>query len=163
MSAPRRSRAALVLLIVMIAWGGAVLAGPWFATAPRGSLRVALASAVYLAGGVVCHQRAERSFHVFGAQVPVCGRCEGVYVGAASVAAVVLVLAAAGRFPAPTRLATRSIVIAAALPTAISWTREHRGWVNGAPAIRAALAIPLGMAVALVAAAWYAARNGRTT
>jgi uncharacterized membrane protein len=155
-SSRRGSLPALVLLILMIVWGGAVLAAPWLAAAPRGSLRVAMASGVYLAGGVVCHQRAERSFHAFGAQLPVCGRCQGVYAGAASAAALAIALGAVGRPGRRTTLATRSFMTIAALPTALSWTLEHLGWADGTPAIRAVLAVPLGVAVAVVAAAWYA-------
>ena len=155
-SSRRRSRPALVLLILMTAWGGAVFAAPWLAAAPRGSLRVDMAAGVYLAGGVVCHQRADRSFHVFGAQLPVCARCQGVYAGAAAAAALALGLGAAGRLGRRATLPTRSFLIVAALPTALSWTLEQLGWVHGTPAIRAVLAVPLGIAVALVASAWHA-------
>ena len=41
------------------------------------------ASAVYVAGAVVCHQKAERSFSLAGQPLPVCARCTGIYVGAA--------------------------------------------------------------------------------
>lgn len=38
---------------------------------------------LYAIGSLVCHQRAERSFHLAGAQLPVCARCFGIYLGAA--------------------------------------------------------------------------------
>ena len=38
---------------------------------------------VYLFGGRICHQIAERSFFLDGAQMPVCARCLGIYAGAA--------------------------------------------------------------------------------
>jgi uncharacterized membrane protein len=53
---------------------------------------------------LVCHQRPERSFWIFGYQVAVCARCLGIYLGAAiglvlrtsrGVAVQMLVLAAA--------------------------------------------------------------------
>lgn len=47
------------------------------------------AAAVYGIGSIVCHQRPERSFHLFAVQMPVCARCTGIYAGAA-VAALVL-------------------------------------------------------------------------
>ncbi|HEX8472680.1 MAG TPA: DUF2085 domain-containing protein [Pyrinomonadaceae bacterium] len=34
------------------------------------------------AGSLWCHQRAERSPHVWGVQMPVCWRCSGIIVGA---------------------------------------------------------------------------------
>ena len=49
------------------------------------------AAGTYLIGGVVCHQRPERSFHLHGVQMPVCARCAGLYLGAG-----LGVLAAAG-------------------------------------------------------------------
>lgn len=50
----------------------------------------ALAFVIYRLGGLICHQRPERSFAIAGAQLPVCARCAGIYAGAA-----VTVLAAA--------------------------------------------------------------------
>ena len=158
--ATRAIRLPLILLVLMILWGCAVLAAPWLAASSPGSLRVAAASGVYLLGGAVCHQRAERSFHVRGAQAPVCGRCEGVYV-AAAIAAVLTLVVARGRVPWD-RVVTRPLVIAAALPTALSWGLERLGWMDGTPAVRAALAVPLGVAVALLVAAWHAGPDART-
>src|SRR5260221_7816536 len=54
------------------------------------------AFAVYGMGSVLCHQRPERSFHLWGVQLPVCARCVGVYAGAA-----LLALAAAARAVEP--------------------------------------------------------------
>jgi hypothetical protein len=59
----------------------------WFALvvlAP--DLPPALAAIVYGIGGVVCHQRPERSFHWHGAQLAVCARCTGIYLGACTTA-----------------------------------------------------------------------------
>lgn len=36
---------------------------------------------VMLAGSVWCHQRPERSPHLWGAQMPLCWRCTGVFAG----------------------------------------------------------------------------------
>lgn len=57
-------------------WGCALLAAPF--------LPAALSAVVYLSGSVVCHQLADRSYHVGGAQLPVCARCIGVYWGLAA-------------------------------------------------------------------------------
>jgi hypothetical protein len=51
------------------------------------------ALAVYAVGGVICHQRPERSYHFLAAQLPVCARCTGIYFGAA-VGAIVAVVGA---------------------------------------------------------------------
>src|SRR4051812_3618485 len=51
----------------------------------------ALAAGVYGVGHFVCHQLPARSFHLWGAQLPVCARCTGIYLGAA-VAAVSLTI-----------------------------------------------------------------------
>jgi len=37
------------------------------------------ALSVYAAGGVVCHQLPDRSFLLWGHQLPVCARCTGIY------------------------------------------------------------------------------------
>ena len=44
---------------------------------------VALAFALRHAFALICHQRPERSFWMFGASVAVCARCLGIYLGAA--------------------------------------------------------------------------------
>src|SRR5262245_3978961 len=51
-------------------------------------IRRLVAAAAYVAGSVICHQRPERSFFLWGAQFPVCARCTGLYVGAAAAALV---------------------------------------------------------------------------
>src|ERR687883_677826 len=35
-----------------------------------------------LAGSLWCHQRPERSPHLFGVQLPLCWRCSGIFLGA---------------------------------------------------------------------------------
>lgn len=37
--------------------------------------------ALMIFGGTVCHQRGERSPHLFGVQVPLCWRCSGIFIG----------------------------------------------------------------------------------
>jgi hypothetical protein len=49
---------------------------------------VPLAAAVYGIGSLVCHQLSERSFHWHGAQLAVCARCTGIYLGACAIAVV---------------------------------------------------------------------------
>jgi hypothetical protein len=42
-----------------------------------------LSFVTYLVGSLLCHQRPERSFFLWGSQMPVCARCLGIYAGAA--------------------------------------------------------------------------------
>ena len=81
MNAGRRAATVLLLLTLI---GGATL--PWVACARGSSIRTisGAALAVYAAGHLVCHQRTERSFASCGYQWPVCGRCAGLYMGAAA-------------------------------------------------------------------------------
>jgi uncharacterized membrane protein len=65
--------------LLPIALIGAVLAVPYFLTHHLGPVGVALQHGFAL----VCHQRTERCFWIFGAPVAVCARCLGIYVGAA--------------------------------------------------------------------------------
>lgn len=66
-------------VLLPIALIGAVLAVPYFLTHHLGPVGVALQHGFAL----VCHQRTERCFWIFGAPVAVCARCLGIYVGAA--------------------------------------------------------------------------------
>lgn len=56
-----------------------------------------VALAVYAVGAVVCHQLPARSFHLWGAQMPVCARCTGIYFGAAVAPAIAWVRVKARR------------------------------------------------------------------
>ena len=51
--------------------------------ARRVAVAYAFALGVYAIGSLICHQLPERSFHLWGAQLPVCARCTGIYAGAA--------------------------------------------------------------------------------
>ena len=73
------------------AWPMALLLAPVAAARPQpSSVGYGFALVVYAAGSLICHQRPERSFHLLGAQLPVCARCMGIYVGAAVTACLVL-------------------------------------------------------------------------
>ncbi|HAF15748.1 MAG TPA: hypothetical protein DHU55_10865 [Blastocatellia bacterium] len=45
---------------------------------------------IFWVAGFLCHQRPERSPHLFGAQMPLCWRCTGILAG--SVALVILLI-----------------------------------------------------------------------
>lgn len=77
---------------VTLAWLALVVLAPAVLARDVGGRAAAVVSAgAYLMGGVVCHQRSDRSFHPIGVQMPVCARCFGLYLGAG-----LGVLAAAG-------------------------------------------------------------------
>ena len=131
------------------------------------ALGAPVSALTYVTGSFICHQRADRSFHIRAAQVPVCARCLGLYVGA--------VVGAAGalwrrRPPAGTGLKTRPyetrsyetrfhesgpgdrlrlLLVIAALPTALTWGSEMAGWWGASNQVRFLAALPLGAAVAL--------------
>ncbi len=99
---------------------------------------------VYRAGSIICHQRPERSFRLFSAQMPVCGRCTGIYLGGALVAAALVALRRRER-----RLpySARTLLFAGVLPGVATLAYEwSTGQVPG-NAIRALSGVPLGAAV----------------
>ncbi|HEY3162455.1 MAG TPA: DUF2085 domain-containing protein [Vicinamibacterales bacterium] len=132
----------LLVALTAATWLALIIAAPL--------LPVPLAATVYALGSHICHQRPERSFHLFAAQLPVCARCLGIYAGAAlgSIAAL------AARIRAGTRaVSPRLLLLCGAVPTAVTVAAE---WIGGAApsnAARASAGLPLGFVVALVVAA----------
>jgi uncharacterized membrane protein len=123
-----------------------------------------MALLVYAAGSIVCHQRPDRSFHLWSAQMPVCARCTGIYAGAAISAAVLLVRSRAARaeFSSPILPnAVRRILAAAALPTAATLIVEWTTRLTPSNTVRALAGIPLGAAVAWVIGAAVCEDRGR--
>jgi uncharacterized membrane protein len=111
-------------------------------------LPAAVATVLYAAGAILCHQIPERSFYVDAFQLPVCARCFGLYAGGAagSVAAAALAVGRRLRTPRPPYAAT----VVAALPTLVTLIVE---WGFGWPvsnAVRALAALPLAAIVAFV-------------
>ena len=110
---------------------------------------------IFAIGGVVCHQRPDRSFFIDGHQFPVCARCTGLYLSGAIGLAGWWAMKLARRWrPAAIdpRLAVRLLLIAA-IPTAISLISGAIGWWDGSNLTRALLAIPLGASAGAIAAA----------
>ncbi|NJC96710.1 MAG: DUF2085 domain-containing protein [Anaerolineae bacterium] len=54
-----------------------IVFGTWFYIAPPGLLGKADA-----VGYAICHRIDERSFHIFGRQLPLCARCTGEFYAA---------------------------------------------------------------------------------
>jgi uncharacterized membrane protein len=116
-----------------------------------------LSFGTYLVGSLLCHQRPERSFFLWGSQMPVCARCTGIYAGAA-IAAVVLPVVARLK---PSRLRSlasaggarhwaRMLLIVSIVPAAATLGYE---WTTGnTPAnwIRALSGLPIGVVVAWI-------------
>lgn len=103
------------------------------------------AMAIYLIGGAICHQRDERSFHLWARQLPVCARCTGIYVGAALAAIALSVPALRRHGPRHHR---RAVLIWAALPAAASLVYEWTTGITPGNGLRAATGVLLGAAVA---------------
>jgi uncharacterized membrane protein len=116
-----------------------------------------LSFGTYLVGSLLCHQRPERSFFLWGSQMPVCARCLGIYAGAA-IAAIALPFVARlkpSRLRSPAREAgtprsARMILIVSIVPAAATLLYE---WTTGdMPAnwIRALSGLPIGVVVAWI-------------
>lgn len=114
-----------------------------------------VAVTAYGLGAVVCHQLADRSFHVAGEQLAVCARCTGIYAGATVVWVWQWVRwrAAAPIERSPVRDTTagsRVVLLLGLLPTLVTVAAEQIGLWYPSNGVRAAAGLPLGMAVALV-------------
>ena len=112
-------------------------------------LPVPAAGILYAFAAHLCHQRPERSFHLFAAQLPVCGRCLGIYAGAA------IGLLAPRHVFGRARVSWRSprtLLLAGAAPTVITLVAEWSGAWSGSNAIRATAGAWLGAAVGIVVA-----------
>jgi uncharacterized membrane protein len=161
--------ARVLLALATAGWVVAIVA------APAAALGVPASGIVYAASSYICHQRPERSFHLAGAQLPVCARCFGLYLGGAVGALGAAAIAALkGRAPgtggakgsggatgedcrasgdmwrrASALRNARAAILLAALPTAITWSAETAGLWSPSNVTRFAAALPLGAIVAL--------------
>jgi len=134
-----------VLTIGALAWSATLFVAPFGLTSDNPRV-VTAAAAVYSSAGLICHQRAERSFHLAGVQQPVCARCTGLYVSGAVGSLTAWIL---WRRPhAPRR--TRRVLVLAAVPTALTVGLEFAGLVYPSNTVRAMCALPLGGAGAWV-------------
>jgi uncharacterized membrane protein len=138
------------LLAVAVGWSAAILAAPRIRAATDGPAASRLAAMTYVVGAVVCHQRPERSFHIAGAQMPVCARCTALYLaGAVGLLAWPFVRRA---MPA-TRASFIRALIVAGVPTAITLATGAIGLWDPPNGLRAAVSAPLGLVLGAVLAA----------
>ena len=147
------------LVIAAFGWLTALCASTVVASLPHpGSVPYLLSLSVHLLGSYVCHQRPERSFHWWGAQLPVCARCVGLYFGAS-----IGFLAAALFHPHPAcvrpssgsdDVTTRTRVRLAVSVVPIALTLGYEWSTGQAPSnwVRAVSGLPFGAAIALVVA-----------
>jgi len=174
MSALTRTFAALA-----IAWAILVPVAAFAASrTPPVEFGGALAVVVYRIGSLICHQRPERSFYLFGVPLPVCARCTGIYAGAALMAIAVAVRGAGaghhsnadttsdgvrhadGSDVRPGVVNARRVLFVSALPTVATlvyeWSTAHMPthW------IRAMSGLPLGVVVAWIVCTVAPARRG---
>lgn len=120
----------------------------------RGGGAAAVSAAIYEGAGLICHQRPERSFHLAGVPMPVCARCSGLYFSGAAGA----LLAWSRRRNKVTRpRSSRLVLLAAALPTALSVAGELAGVIPSSNSSRMIAALPLG-----AAAGWIFVRSLRS-
>jgi hypothetical protein len=142
-----------------LAWTATLPLATWLASRAHNNVAAyAFTLGIYGIGSLVCHQLPARSFQLWGAQMPVCARCTGIYLGGAVVAAV----AAVSRRLSPRadpdgarRRRDRFVVMAAALPTAATLVFEWTTGQTPAGTTRAVAGLPLGAAVS-----WIVARSG---
>jgi len=134
------------LRVGAVSWAFALpLAAFAAARAAGGPALRAFSALTYAIGSLVCHQRPERSFALWGLQLPVCARCTGIYVGAACVA-----FGYWRRQARPRRLSPMALLLLAATPTLVTLAVE---WLTSAAPpnmVRAVAGVPLGIAVQLV-------------
>jgi uncharacterized membrane protein len=140
-----------VLPALAVAWAGLILLAPWLGSAsslPRGAS--SLSAAAYWLGSLVCHQRPERSFHVAGAQLPVCARCTGLYVSGA----LGVVLASSRVWPrrVVSFSSWRAVLVLAGVPTVATIIVEWWQPTSSSALVRAAAAVPLGLAAGVLLA-----------
>ena len=122
-------------MLVPLLLAGVALAVPYLLT--HGFLTIGLA--LQRGFALVCHQRPERSFSLFGSSVAVCSRCLGIYLGA------VLGLL----FRTSRTIALRWLIAAAALnllDAASELVGMHGNWLG----VRLVLGLTLGVSGAMM-------------
>jgi uncharacterized membrane protein len=154
--------AAAAFSVGALAWAAAIpLAAVVVASTSGMAVPKVAASAVYVAGAVVCHQKPERSFHLAGQPLPVCARCTGIFAGAALAVLGMAAFATGGR-SASVRLdvqRARVIGLVALVPTLATLAWEWAIGTTPSNPVRAAAGLPIGVTIAWIV--WRSARSHR--
>lgn len=133
-----------------VGWFGALPLATFASSQPSlPTLAYLLSFGTYLVGSLLCHQRPERSFFLWGSQMPVCARCTGIYAGAAA-SALLAIGVRRLRAEAFALHHARLALCVAVLPAAATLVYE---WTTGdTPAnwIRALSGLPIGVVVAWI-------------
>jgi uncharacterized membrane protein len=141
------------VLVMTLAWLGALVMAPYaVAHLHRADPAFAGSAVLYVVGGLVCHQRPGRSFHLWGAQFPVCARCAGLYAGSV-LGAVLAIVAGRRRNRRPSGSAAPSLalqprraILLCAIPTVITLFAEWLLGTDVGNVARAMAGLPLGAA-----------------
>jgi uncharacterized membrane protein len=137
-------RLAVLLTSLAVLWAVLLLLTP-LALRSGAPLPAVGAATIYAGSGRICHQQRERSFAIAGTPLPVCARCAGLYLAGALGA---LLAWAPGRRRYGSR--DRLVLLACAVPTAVTWALEAAGVMGFSNAARALAALPLGAAAGWV-------------
>jgi len=126
-----------------VGWPALLPAGAYFASHPVSRIGYPLAFAIYAVGSFICHQKPERSFHLWMTALPVCARCTGIYLGAG------LAAVASGFSQTARRVRRRAdaAIVLAALPTIATLLYEWATGIVPGNWIRAAAGSPLGAVI----------------
>lgn len=137
------------LLLASVIWAATLVAAPYIVSQVSEDAPVLRAAAVvYALGSFICHQRPERSFRFSGVQVPVCARCEGLYLAAPFGMVGLMAVRRRYRQVVASRHTWRQVVIVASSLTILTLAWE---WMTGemtSHAVRAIAGAVLGAAVA---------------
>lgn len=148
-----------LLAATALLWVGALPLAAWLRGATGGTSAL-FTFLVYGIGGIVCHQRPERSFHLAALPLPVCARCAGVYAGGAAVALMAL---AGYRFHRYSAAKARAWLIAAAAPAILSLFYEWLTAQAPSNAVRAVTGVLVGATVAVMVLAFLDDEVSRAT
>jgi uncharacterized membrane protein len=152
----------LLILVAAVGWTVALPAAAWAAAQPpEARFAHTLAFVIYEFGRVICHQRPERSFHLFAEQLPVCARCTGLYLGGAVAAVLYVAVRSSGSASMPEPARVRMLLLLAALPMVVSLVYEWTSGVVPSNALRAITGVLFGGLVAVVVLEGVAARPPR--
>ena len=141
-----------ILVAAPVVWLAALFGA--LVIASRASVGVplyALSAALYEMGSLVCHQLSGRSFHLWGAQMPVCARCTGLYIGAAAAALTAIRIDHVVQRQVWDR--ARELLLVSATPTAVTLIFEWLSGVTPGNWTRAAAGFPFGAIVMLIVVA----------